>query len=511
MPQLDIFIGIVFLLLFIFCLINYKNRIAAYFSIMCLAIALFNIGYSMELLSQTANQLEFAIVVEIFGFVFVTPLWALAANEFYFYRNSSFLIKFHIFIIPMLTLFIAATNEYHHFYYTDYIINNYHGLSMASIIKGPWYFVFIVYTYCAFSYGILVFFLLWKKSLYSLKTPECLILIGSLFPGIAYLIYELNVLPIPYDFTTLGFALFALTFSIALFKFDFLKLKEIARESVFDEVKEGIIVVDKINRLIDFNRSAQKMFHWLTSQNLGKSLLEFEEGRLIVGQSSDNFDIQIRQGDVVKYVGFTMTPVWSNNKAVGKILIFQDITTQVRALEELKKIATHDTLSEVYNRRKLMEEGEREFIRALRYNTDLSALMIDIDYFKKINDTYGHLVGDQVIKSIATLCKQRIRQTDIIGRYGGEEFLILTPNTDLNQALVIAEDLRRLVEKKVIHYNGQSIMVKISIGVASTLAVSKKQSLTELINESDKALYEAKNSGRNKVCPSVHQQIEKDR
>lgn len=509
MPQLDIFIGIVFILLFIFCLLNYKNRIAAYFSLMCLSIAVFNIGYSMELLSQTANQLQFAFMVEIFGLVFITPLWALAAYEFHFYRNSSFLIKFLIFIIPMLTLLIAATNEYHHLYYNDYIINRYQGLSMASIMKGPWYYVFIAYTYGAFSYGILVFFLLWKKSIYSLKTPECLILTGSLFPGIAYVIYELNVLPIPYDFTTLGFALFALTFSIALFKFDFLKLKEIARESVFDEVKEGIIVVDKMNRLIDFNRSAHKMFGWLISQNLGKSLLEFEEGRLIVGQSSDNFDIQIRQKDVVKHIGFTMTPVWSNNKGVGKILIFQDITTQVRAMEELKRIATHDTLSEVYNRRKLMEEGEREFIRANRYNTDLSALMLDIDYFKKINDTYGHLAGDQVIKSLANLCKQRIRLTDIIGRYGGEEFLILAPNTDLKQALVIAEDLRKLVEKMVIDYNGQSIMVKISIGVASKSGVTQKRSLTELINESDKALYEAKNSGRNKVCPSVKREIAK--
>ncbi|WP_147532838.1 histidine kinase N-terminal 7TM domain-containing diguanylate cyclase [Bacillus marasmi] len=500
MPQLVFFIGIVFILLFFFCMINYKNRTASYFSLTCLSIAIFNIGYGLELISQTPGKLEFAIMVQIFGLIFISPIWALASYEFYYNRNSAFLTKFMIFIIPMITLVISATNDYHHLYYTNYFISEYNSYTMAQIIKGPWYYLFIVYTYSVFIYGIGLFFKLWRKSSFGIKTPEFLIVLGSLFPGIAYCLYALGVLPIPYDFTTLGFALFALAFSVALFKFDFLKLKEVAREFVFDEVNEGIIVVDNNNRIIDFNRSAQKMFAWLIPNHLGMSLLEFEEGRLIGVNTKEKFKVNIKCCNKTRHVGFTVTPVLSNQKYVGKILIFQDITEQVVAMEELKKIATHDTLSGVYNRRKLMNEGEKEFYRAQRYQTHLSALMLDIDYFKKINDTYGHLAGDMVIKCLASQCQLNIRQSDIIGRYGGEEFLILAPNTDINQTFKLAEDLRKIVEDMEIEYNDQRIKVKVSIGVASTQGSLKKRSLTELINESDKALYEAKNSGRNRVC-----------
>lgn len=154
-------------------------------------------------------------------------------------------------------------------------------------------------------------------------------------------------------------------------------------------------------------------------------------------------------------------------------------------------MATNDPLSGVYTRRKLMEEAEKEFYRANRYGADLSALMIDIDFFKHVNDTYGHLAGDKVITCLAKVCKDRLRKSDNIGRYGGEEFLILLTDTNLQKALLIAEDLRGLIEKTIIEYEDQQIKVKVSIGVASTSNCSDKITINDLINQSDKALYMA--------------------
>ena len=163
----------------------------------------------------------------------------------------------------------------------------------------------------------------------------------------------------------------------------------------------------------------------------------------------------------------------------------------------LLNLANFDTLTRLYNRQALTKKIHNEIQRAKRYNEPLSILLIDIDDFKKINDTYGHFVGDFVLKSLARILKENLREIDIVGRWGGEEFLILLPNTDSDEAVFIAERIKKEVNEHVFEVNGLKIKTSLSIGVA-TLGVHGSN-LEELLQSADISLYKAKRSGKNLV------------
>ena len=163
---------------------------------------------------------------------------------------------------------------------------------------------------------------------------------------------------------------------------------------------------------------------------------------------------------------------------------------------QTKQMSITDTLTKLFNRRHFENEFEREFKRTKRYNNDLSIAIIDIDFFKKINDTYGHSCGDYVLKEVAFLMKNNFRQTDILFRYGGEEFVVLLTETSYQTACVPLERLRKRIENNIFLFNNQEIKVTISIGTTSKTDFEKAENMFDL---ADKALYEAKNNGRNQT------------
>lgn len=154
-----------------------------------------------------------------------------------------------------------------------------------------------------------------------------------------------------------------------------------------------------------------------------------------------------------------------------------------------------DGLTGLYNRRHFDSMVEREFLRSKRYDGDLSLAIVDIDFFKKINDKYGHLCGDYVLKEVAYMILDNFRKTDLVFRYGGEEFVVLLTETDINGSVVPLERLRKRIEEYPFKFNGEGLKLTISIGVADNLV----ESTQELIDNADKALYEAKGGGRNRV------------
>lgn len=164
----------------------------------------------------------------------------------------------------------------------------------------------------------------------------------------------------------------------------------------------------------------------------------------------------------------------------------------------LERLSITDGLTQLYNRRFLEERSQEEFSRAKRYNTTLSCIMMDIDDFKILNDTYGHLQGDEALKFLASVVTKESRQIDIAARYGGEEFIVILPEVDLEGAAVLAERLRKIIERTGIKSGKKSILFTASFGV-STYPQSSFQSHTDLINAADKALYKAKESGKNRV------------
>ena len=211
-----------------------------------------------------------------------------------------------------------------------------------------------------------------------------------------------------------------------------------------------------------------------------------------------------------KILGYVITKKIDNKLTLKEIEYLEDLSNQAattinraNAYAEILKHATLDALTGFYNRRQLEERTKQEIASSRRQKTPLCAIMTDIDFFKKVNDTYGHTVGDLVLKTVSKVMRSQLREYDIAGRYGGEEFVILLPFTKIEEAKMVAERLRKAIENKVIDISKinpespeKEIHVTISLGVYQLKTEDKE---TDLINNADKALYKAKETGRNKV------------
>jgi diguanylate cyclase (GGDEF)-like protein len=165
--------------------------------------------------------------------------------------------------------------------------------------------------------------------------------------------------------------------------------------------------------------------------------------------------------------------------------------------EEIYRMTIVDGLTQIHNKRYLQEALEREVMRARRHGRELAVLMFDIDHFKRINDQYGHLAGDHVLRELARVVQTRVRRDEVFARYGGEEFALILPETSLEGAGQLAEILRDKIEKHTFVFQGERIPVTISMGGA---ILREDDTGTDLVKSADAKLYEAKRSGRNRVC-----------
>lgn len=186
----------------------------------------------------------------------------------------------------------------------------------------------------------------------------------------------------------------------------------------------------------------------------------------------------------------------SVHNAIEKVRLQREIAEKQKQLERL---ATLDSLTNLYNRRYFMERLNQELSRTRRYHTSFSVMMMDVDHFKKVNDTFGHSVGDEVLIRVGEVLHSCLRGSDLAARYGGEEFCVLAANTDAEGAHVFADRVRQLIAEQVFRSEGKpSFSITCSIGIAE--ATDADDDARKLLDRADDAMYEAKRAGRNRVC-----------
>lgn len=179
----------------------------------------------------------------------------------------------------------------------------------------------------------------------------------------------------------------------------------------------------------------------------------------------------------------------------------ENLATELKtANEKLKKLALQDSLTGLYNRRHFQTILDKEFSKAIRYQRPFSLIMFDLDHFKRINDSHGHRLGDKVLQEIGALFLKAVRTNDVVARYGGEEFAIIAPETDLKGAAVLAERIRKSIERMEIELNSAVIRTTVSAGAATCVPGENTVSKYELLDAADSALYAAKKNGRNCVA-----------
>ncbi|MBX3188775.1 MAG: GGDEF domain-containing protein [Labilithrix sp.] len=208
-------------------------------------------------------------------------------------------------------------------------------------------------------------------------------------------------------------------------------------------------------------------------------------GTLVNGEMVQHHEL--KEGDKVRLGANTMLKFTYQDKL--------DETFQ----QQMYDAALRDGLTRLYNKKFFLDRLETEFAYAKRHKTMLSLVLFDVDHFKKVNDTYGHLAGDAVLVHLARITQSMIRTEDVCARYGGEEFAIICRGIPLLNASVVGERLRAAVEQASFEYQGRRLPVTISAGVGA-LPEAQVATAAELVGEADEALYEAKRSGRNRVC-----------
>lgn len=217
--------------------------------------------------------------------------------------------------------------------------------------------------------------------------------------------------------------------------------------------------------------------------------------RTLVGETAhyeDVYESTISGKSIVMKAEFA--PIKSESGVViGGIAIVEDFTERKQLEDKIVKLSITDKLTQIYNRLKLDEVLEMEYRRSHRSHIPFSAIILDIDHFKAVNDNYGHQIGDSVLKEIANILQTHVRETDVVGRWGGEEFLVIATNTDLEGGRVLAEKLRLEIESFEFTAIGK---LTCSFGVA---AYKSEMTISSLISTADKALYRAKENGRNRV------------
>jgi diguanylate cyclase (GGDEF)-like protein/PAS domain S-box-containing protein len=282
-------------------------------------------------------------------------------------------------------------------------------------------------------------------------------------------------------------------------------------EETFDTVPDLIAIIDRNHVIQRLNKAMADKLKLHPKDAIGRNCYEFCHGAdrpfpgcPLLQSLADGVEHSAEVDEPILGGTFlvSVTPMEGNNHQPNRFVhVARDITERKNFEERLRRLATTDSLTEIWNRRhfELLAKGELE--RAKRYGGDLALMMIDLDHFKIINDTYGHAVGDEVLQMVATIGRTTLRSIDLFARYGGDEFAVALPETPLERAIQVAERLRQTFCDTPASAETESLYVTASIGI--TVTDQGSVDFKTLVKQADEALYEAKSNGRN--CVKVFQ------
>ena len=290
-----------------------------------------------------------------------------------------------------------------------------------------------------------------------------------------------------------------------------LRHSEARYRRIVQTAQEGIWQIDAANCTTFVNARMAEMLGYTGEEMMGKSLFTFmdEEWRKMamggnhggyLPERAEQHDLKFRRKDGSELWALISTHsiLDEQGRYAGALAMVADITDRKRMEETLRRLATQDSLTGLFNRRYFFTVAKREFQRSQRYGHPLALLLLDIDYFKRINDRYGHRAGDQVLRTVAAILREGLRQVDIPCRYGGEEFVMLLPETPLDTAMAAAQRLGATLAETPIQTEKGPVPVTVSIGVAALLN-GENLTLEVLLERADQAMYAAKQAGRNQV------------
>lgn len=477
------------------------------FSALVYCISIYLFGYLMIINSSNLQEMIFWNQIQYLGLPFIAVLWFLVAL---LYTKTIYSLNIKValilFFVPVITFFMRLTNSWHHLFYTNWEVREILGIYSLYMERGPWYYANISYTILCLLLTVIIYFIGYRKQKMGYTKPHFLVfLFASLLPftGIVLILFAFRDYCIDYSAIIMPISL--LIISIGIFKYDFLEIRTLARETIFENNFAGMLVLGPGKRIIDYNKAAENFFkalHISLDNYSLEGILKREPKLLEIFKSDSSRDFTLVIDGEERFFEINTVPLGEYHDGNTKMLkSIHDVTVEKKIQDKLRFLATIDSLSGLYNRGEFMNLAKREFTIAKRNNEKLSVLIMDLDHFKLINDTFGHGAGDEVIREIGSIIKTSFRKTDIAGRIGGEEFAVVLMSASLEEAKKVAEKFRETVANRKVICREQEISFTISIGVAAIGDnADDVYNFEDVLKMADDALYRAKTSGRNRVA-----------
>ncbi len=402
------------------------------------------------------------------------------------YTNSSKkvskILRLSFFMYALICVILIFTNNLHHIMRVSVILDSANNIKVNQTLIG----MIAVSLNTVISLTGLTFLWIFKQR--SSKTSRSQILyvfIGFLIPVLLTYsksaIFGIIGFNLPTSTSFLAGIIFIL---IGMYKYDFLVITPLARDWVIDEIGVGMVFMDRDNRIVDLNRYARNL-PWNVEE-----VIKSETSWLNAINSRDDEYLEIKIDDM--YYSIKTHNLNKKEKTLGNVSLISDITKEKRRQIDLAFKAERDSMTNILNRESFKEKVA-EFLKTPG-EKNCCLILIDIDKFKTINDSYGHIVGDNVIKKVVTIIKNSCRDSDLVGRLGGDEFIIFIPEADIPSVENLTSRIEYSLSGYTFNYEEHSFYVTLSMG--AIVAEKNGVEFKELYDRADKALYCAKESGR---------------
>ncbi len=417
-------------------------------------------------------------------------------------------------VLPAAGLFLLWTDSWFGLFFNGIDI-----LKPENILRGGiGFWLVVVSGYINMIFGFVLMVRGISRQVPSRRAQIGVTLVGTSFPVVLSFI---SLLKPPlfhgFDVTPIAFSISGIFYLYGLFRFGMMDLAPMGRNVVLEEMEDGVLVIDTYGRIIDLNPMAKSFIDKDIRDPIGKLMNEvftswMNSTGLSYEMQSGSYRVEVEGPDFYHY-DISVTPlVNKTGEILGRIFIWRDISKQKKTeielrevniqlshqLEEVRRLhvqlseyAIRDRLTGIFNRGYMEETLDRELARANREKIPLSVVMIDIDKFKMVNDTYGHRAGDEVLRKLGELLMKNVRTGDVACRYGGDEMLVVMPNALMEDAIRRAKELGRKFSELAFNFDDAVFQTTLSMGVSSFPIHAK--TVGELLHVVDKALYSAKN------------------
>jgi len=487
-------------------------------ALIALASALYAFGYAIELTGDSVAWVFATYRVQYLGIAFAPTLLLSLAAGYVAPGRLGWLARTEwrwvAFALSATTLVIVVTNPWHDWFHVAPRMDTSGPFPVIAFERGVWYWAFQAYVAAAVLTANAVFLRAWRAAREPHRTQARSLFIASVIPWVGSLLNLSGVVPLGLD--PMPFAL--LVTSVVLYRSvvrqGLADVAPIARDLVFERMGDAVVVLDPDGGVLDQNASAVALLGALAEGNGAAPRAALAQrhpelaavvaalARLPAAEVPIDRTLQGDPSAVViagRSYSVRLVALRDDRRSqLGQVVVLRDITRYVQMESLLRTLATTDELTGIANRRHFIDLAGRDLERARRSGRPLTIVVFDLDRFKRVNDRHGHQAGDAVLRAVATTTVARLRQGDVVGRYGGEEFALCLTETDEGTAAVVAERLRAEIAAIRVPVAGGEVGVSASVGYCA-VSGGDLPDLETLLLRADEAQYDAKAQGGDRV------------